>query len=156
VRATYAHSNNTRPPASVRISVMRADFPYCLQCRSASACTAFALAANHLSTRALVLPGGGGDDAHAENVKTVAMIIAGLKIMTHCPWLGGIRYALRSECRQGFEPEGPACTGVQSPFRCTTAEILPSSSSMAGCLCITRDGPIHAPTDDRKFASGVR
>jgi hypothetical protein len=84
----HVHSNNTRPPASVRISVMRANFPYCLQCRSASSCTALALVANHLSTRPLALPfAGGGAAAQAESASAVANIMTGLKFMTICPWL---------------------------------------------------------------------
>src|SRR5258705_10367394 len=82
----HAHSNNARPPASVRISVTRANFPYCLQCRSASACTALALVANHLSTRALVLLWGGGDAAHAEGASPFARVMRGLKAMRHLPW----------------------------------------------------------------------
>ena len=86
VRAlSQAHSNNTRPPASVRTSVMRASFPYCLQWRSASDCTAPALLANHLSVRALALPGGGADAAHAESASAVAITKTGLKIMTQLP-----------------------------------------------------------------------
>jgi hypothetical protein len=51
--------------AGVRPHLGDAGFPYCLQWRSASACTALALLANHLSVRALALPGSDGDAAHA-------------------------------------------------------------------------------------------
>ena len=70
---SQAHSNNTRPPASVRTSVTRANFPYCLQWWSASDWTALALLANHLSVRALALPGGGADTAQAESASAVAI-----------------------------------------------------------------------------------
>jgi hypothetical protein len=87
VRAlSQAHSNNTRPPASVRTSVMRANFLYCLQCRSASSCTALALVANHLSTRPLAFPFAGGDAAAQEEIASaVAIMMTGLKFMTHLP-----------------------------------------------------------------------
>ena len=84
--AFQVHSNNTWPPASVRISVMRANFPYCLQCRSASSCTALALVANHLSTWPLALLfAAGGASAHAESTSAIAMMMTGLKVMTHLP-----------------------------------------------------------------------
>src|SRR5689334_21111076 len=42
--------------------------------------------------------------------------ILGLKVVALA--VTAVTKRLRSECRQGFEPEGPACTGVQSPFSC--------------------------------------
>jgi hypothetical protein len=76
----HVHSNNTRPPASVRISVIRANFPYCLQCRSASSCTSLAWVANHLRTRALGLPfAGGGSAMHEETASAIPMMMTGLK-----------------------------------------------------------------------------
>ena len=125
---SQAHSNNTRPPASVRISVTRADFPYRLQCRSASACTALALVANHLSTRALALLWGGGDAAHAESASAVATMMRGLKVMTHLPvgfevsarpvsW-----YALHTRMPLRWWTGGPGRNGVPGRVIWTTAE----------------------------------
>src|SRR6478736_10219050 len=128
---SQAHSNNTRPPASVRISVTRANFPYCLQCRSASACTAFALVANHLSTRALALLCVGGDASHAESASAVATMMMGLKVMTHLPVAlkcrpirhPGRRHTL--ECRYAVDPEDSGWNGVPSRAIWTTAETVP-------------------------------
>ena len=54
--------------------MMRAALPYCLQCRSASACTSGACAANHLRTRALALSGGGEEPAHPDSSVTASKI----------------------------------------------------------------------------------
>jgi hypothetical protein len=59
---------------------MRAAFPYGLQCRSDSACTAWALAANHLSTPALLLPGAGGEAAHAGSISVAIKISNALSL----------------------------------------------------------------------------
>jgi len=63
--------------------------------------------ANHLSTRPLALPFAGGDAAHAESASAVAMMLMGLRVMTHPPVAfevsarAGSWYALHSRKSSG-------------------------------------------------------